>query len=351
MRKSILVVIGVVLIVLILLTLSMLGHVSEGPSGVTPLDSPQLPERGFYMGVLPVPGTGQSFADAYSQAAEYAEFVPVWGKPSPFYDMPDDLSGSWGKSFVKDYTRGNWMFPLVQFSFYGQGMSLVLPPGMNNATLSDREWRSSYRTAILDTVRNVRPLYLSVGNEVNRWFERYGANASDPNGFQNFVSLYEDIYNAVKELSNQTQVFCVFSREIVSEYREADLSILNMFDPTKLDMLAFTSYAFAVQGINSPSDVPNDYFSRALSIMPGEKIGFTELGWPSMDAFGGEQGQADFLADVAGRLTTGQGIQLQMLAWAWLHDVDANDHTGLITTSGNEKLAYSVWKDLSTGTT
>jgi hypothetical protein len=349
-RRSILAVIGVVLVILMLLALSVLSHVNESPSSVTPLDSPQLPERGFYMGVLPVPATGQSFADAYMQAAAYAEFVPVWGKPSPFYDMSDDLSGSWGKSFVKDYTRGNGMFPLVQFSFYGQGMTLVLPPGMASATLSDQEWRSSYKDAILDTVKSVRPLYLSVGNEVNRWYEKYGASASDPSGFQNFVSLYEDIYDSVKELSNQTQVFCVFSREIVSEYREADLSVLNMFDSSKLDMLAFTSYAFAVQGINRPSDVPDDYFSRALSIMPGKKIGFTELGWPSMDALGGEQGQADFLADVAGRLTTGQGVQLQMLAWAWLHDVDANDHTGLITIGGSEKLAYSVWKDLSTGT-
>ena len=350
MRKSVIAAVAAVIVVVILLAISLLGQLGKQSGSVTPIDSPQLPERGYFMGVLPTPGSDQSFADAYAQAAEYAEFVPVWGKPSPFYDMSSDFSGSWGRSFVKEYTRGNGMFPLVQFSFYGQGLSLVLPPGMSSATLSDQEWRSAYKSAILDTVRSVRPLYLSVGNEVNRWYEKYGASATDPNGFQHFVSLYEEIYDAVKELSNQTQVFCVFAREIVSEYREADLSVLSIFDASKMDILAFTSYAFAVQSVNRPADVPNDYFSRALTYMPGKKVGFTELGWPSMDAFGGEQGQADFLTDVAGRLTSDQGVQLQMLAWAWLHDVDENDHTGLITTDGGEKLAYSVWMDLSSGT-
>jgi hypothetical protein len=66
---------------------------------IYPADSPQIPSRGFYMGVFPVPGDGQSFEEAYSQAAEYSEFSPVWGRPTPFYDLADDLSGSWDKHF------------------------------------------------------------------------------------------------------------------------------------------------------------------------------------------------------------------------------------------------------------
>ncbi|MDH7509198.1 MAG: glycosyl hydrolase 53 family protein [Methanomassiliicoccales archaeon] len=299
------------------------------------------------MGILPTPRSGQSFADAYAEAAEYVDFVPVWGKPSPFYAMPSDLSGSWGETFIDGYIRGNGMFPLIQFSFFGSGVSLVTPPGMNNASLSDSEWRSTYKNAVLDTVRAVKPLYVSVGNEVNRWFEKYGAEPGDPNGFQHFVTLYDEIYDAVKELSNKIQVFCVFAREVVSEHREANLSVLSMFNLSKLDLLAFTSYPYAVQGINRPADIPDDYYSRALVYMPGKKLAFTELGWSAHEAFGGEQGQADFLRDVAGRLTTEQGVELHMLAWAWLHDLDANDTIGLISFYGAERLAFSVWKELS----
>jgi len=350
MRKSVVAAIVIAVLIVSILALSMFNGPTEPEDvAIVPLDSPELPSRGYYMGVLPMPGTDQSFADAYSQVAEHAEFVPVWGKPSPFYEMASDLSGSWGTTFVTQYTRGNGMFPLVHFSFIGAGITLTRPPGMDDATLSDAEWRAAYKDAVLDTVRAVKPLYLSVANEVNRWYEEYGADASDPNGFQHFVSLYEEIYDAVKEVSNKTVVFCVFAREIVSENREADLEVLDMFDAGKMDLLAFTSYVHAVQGINSPSDVPDDYYSRALAHMPGKRMAFTELGWPSIEFFGGQAGQAEHLADVAGRLTAGQGVELHMLAWAWLHDLDAGDETGLIEHDGAEKLAYQTWKALSTG--
>lgn len=349
MRKAVAAVLVVVVLVVSIIALTMLKDPTESEGPIVPLDSPELPERGYFMGVLPIPHTDQSFADAYLQVAEHAEFVPMWGKPSPFYAMAGDLSGSWGKTFVTDYTRGNGMFPLVHFSFFGGGITLTKPPGMDDATLSDPEWREAYKESVLDTVMAVKPLYLSVGNEVNRWYEKYGADAADPNGFQHFISLYEEIFDAVKEVSNQTVVFCVFAREIVSENREADLSVLGMFDEDRMDLLAFTSYVHAVQGINSPNDVPDDYYSRALTHMPGKKMAFTELGWPSIEFFGGQAGQAEYLSDVAGRLTIEQGVELHMLAWAWLHDLDENDETGLIEHDGTEKLAYEVWKDLSAG--
>jgi len=66
-----------------------------------------------------------------------------------------------------------------------------------------------------------------------------------------------------------------------------------------------------------------------------------------MDAFGGEQSQADFIIEVSGCLTRKQGMNLYLFGWAWLCDLDENDHIGLIKRDGTEKLAYKVWKDLS----
>lgn len=186
---------------------------------ITPEDHPSLPSRGFYMGILPIPGDNQSFDDCYTQVASYAEFVPVWGKPSLFYDLAQDLQGPWGKTFVEDLTRGKGMFPLIHMNFYGEEMKLVTPPGVENATLNDSQWRAAYKSAVLNVVRVSHPLYLSLGNEVNRWYEHYGVNVSDANGFQHYVSLYEDIYDAVKNISPHTMVFCVFAREIVAEHR------------------------------------------------------------------------------------------------------------------------------------
>jgi len=298
------------------------------------------------MGILPTPSSGQSFADAYEEASSLAEFVPVWGRPTPFYQLADDLSGSWGDTFVQQYIRGNGMFPIINLSFIGTNMQLVSPPDIQGATLENPKWRKAYLQAALDVVKAARPLYLSLGNEVNRWYEYYGANPGDPNGFQNYVSLYNEIYDAVKQLSPQTIVFCIFSREIVSENREADLTVLQLFDPHRLDMLVFTSYPYAVAGILRPQDIPDDYYAKIFNYMSSKPFGLSEVGWAALDPFGGEQGQADFVTEVAGRLTVGQGLNLRLLGWPWLSALDENDPIAFVKSDGTHRLAYEVWQNL-----
>ncbi len=120
-----------------------------------------------------------------------------------------------------------------------------------------------------------------------------------------------------------------------------------MFDPNKLDLLVFTSYPFSLQGVNRPEDIPDDYYKRASEYMPGKPFGFSEIAWSSMEAFGGEQGQADFLGEVTGRLTVDQGIELQLISWSWLHDLGEDEHSGLIKMDGTEKEAYKAWLEIS----
>lgn len=316
---------------------------------LTPVDSPAPPSRGFFMGLLPTPGQNESFEDAYRRASDFAEFIPVWGCPTPFYNLAGELSGDWGRTFVEQYIRQNGMFPMIQMSFIGPNLTLITTPGMTVATLGNQAWRQSYKQAALDIVRVSRPLYLSIGNEVNRWYEKYGANESDPDGFQNYISLYNEIYDAIKQLSPQTRVFCTFAREIVSENQEADLRFLSMFDPDKIDILVFTTYPYAVRGIKRPADIPDDYFARALQYMPGKPFCLSEAGWSALEAFGGEQAQADFITEVTGRLTTGQGIDLRFLGWPWLSALDDNDSIALVRRDGTERLALTAWRKIFSG--
>ncbi|MCX5858446.1 MAG: hypothetical protein NT056_00880, partial [Proteobacteria bacterium] len=241
---------------------------------IVPADSPALPARGYFKGVLPIPAAGQEIGDAYAQASQTAEFVPVWESgvgASGFWDYAGALKSG---NLVEDLVRGNGMFPIVNLSFIDKNpatglLTLKTPGNLPNATLSDPAWREAYSKAVLDAIRAVKPRYLSVGNEVNRWYEQEGDSAANANGFQNFVSLYEEIYDAVKILSPDTVVFCVFAREIVDELREADLGVLAMFDPSRLDLLVFTSYPHSVRKDrsgtplahphNRPSDIPDNY--------------------------------------------------------------------------------------------
>lgn len=337
----------VIAVLFLISTLNPRNHSGKEESKISPADSPVAPRRGFFMWVLPTPGAGQSFEEAYTQASGCFEFSPVWGRPTPFYELAGDLSGWWGQTFLAKNIRGKGMFPLIHVSFMREGVKLATPPGMENATLLDRSWRSAYKTAVIEVVKASKPLYLSLGNEVNRWFEKYGVKEGDPNGFQHYVSLYEEVYDAVKALSPETKVFCVFAREMVSENREADLSVLSMFKADKIDLLVFTSYPYAVQGVNRPSDIPDDYYSKALGYLPVKLFGFSELGWSSLEAFGGEEAQAEFVTQASGRLTRDRGVNLHLFGWAWLHDLDESDSIGLIKSNRIEKLAYAEWKNLS----
>ncbi len=278
------------------------------PQGtVTPADSPVLPTRGFYKDVLPIPAEGQSFPEVYHEATQFAEYVPVWGQPTPFYEFAAVLSGSWGEVFVDELTRGNGLFPLVHLSFLGSNVTLLTPPGLEGATLSDPAWRAQYRQAAIAVVHAVRPRFLSLGNEVNRWYEKYGVNESAPNGFQHFVSLYEEVYDAVKEVSPETQVFCVFARESVATRREADLDVLRLFDPAKIDVLAFTSYPHAVEGITHPEEIPDDYYARVFAYFPEKAMGFSEPGWPSHEAFRGGTGPSQPFNPLRPSIDSGSG--------------------------------------------
>jgi hypothetical protein len=259
--------------------------------------------------------------------------------------LAEELNGSWGDTFVQVYIRGNGMAPLVHISFIGPEMSLSAPQGSEGATLSDEEWRLGYLKAIMDVVEISRPRYLSIGNEVNRWYERYGFDG--PNGFQHFVSLYHEAYEAVKEISPETKVFCTFAREMVSENREADMNVLELFDPDTLDMLVLTSYPHSLQGVNSPQDLPDDYYVNVSQIFPGKSLGFSEIAWPSTETFGGEQGQSDFLEQLTGRLT--KGLDVEFISWSWMTDLNEMDDTGLIYRDGTPKQAYEVWRSLKTG--
>ncbi len=296
-------------------------------------------------GTSATPKDGESFAEAYEKASGFAEFVPVWGRPTPFYIWHGSCRAVGQNICGTIYTRQRHVSAGTHELHWHQRDSSCTTRNVG-ATLANPAWRNAYKEAAIDVVRAARPFYLSLGNEVNRWYEKYGANASDPNGFQNYVSLYSEIYDAVKELSPQTNVFCTFVREVVAENREADLSALNLFEPSKMDVLIFISYSYALPGIDRPDDIPDDYYARILDYMPGKPFGLSEFAWAALEEFGGEQAQVDFVFEVAGRLTAGQGINLEFLGWPWLAALDEEDPVALIKRNGMERLAFAAWQTL-----
>jgi hypothetical protein len=110
-------------------------------------------------------------------------------------------------------------------------------------------------------------------------------------------------------------------------------------------VLVLTSYPHCLPGVNRPSDIPADYYSSVAALMPGKPLGFSEIAWPSMQEFGGEQAQADFIEVLGGNLT--KGYDVEFIMWPWLCDLSAGDYTGLIQRDGIQKLGYQAWEKLA----
>lgn len=332
-------------------------YTASAPGLIFPVDSPSLPERGYYLGLSSILPQDSQVADAYQQAAKTADFVNLWvgSERVGYWNLGEHLAGSWGKTFLAEHTRGNGMFPIVNLSFIDKDSAtgeiiLKSPKGEEYAGLADPAFRSAYKQGALEAVKVAQPRYLSLGNEVNRWYEEYGAEPGDINGFQHFVTLYEEIYWSVKELSPKTRVFCIFAREMVAENRQADLSVLSRFDPQTLDLLVYTSYPFAVGGIDEVKDIPDDYYVRSWEFLslPEKTLGFTEVAWSSHQSFGGEEAQAEFLRQLTGRLTGSPDTDLELLGWWSLYDLQSSPHRlGLLSVDGREKEVYRVWKNLA----
>ncbi|NIQ39317.1 MAG: hypothetical protein GTN81_12095 [Proteobacteria bacterium] len=174
-----------------------------------------------------------------------------------------------------------------------------------------------------------------------------------PDEYLHFASLYKETYKEVKRIAPKTQFFVSFQWEWVRilDARELDKikehsKVIDIFRP-ELDAIGLTSYPSPFH--KSPAELPSDYFSWMYRhIRKDDEVVFMEVGWPTSGT-GSENEQAAFIRKLPGLL---KGINLKVLAWALLHDVDlaefdANLNTvGLLTKNGDKKIGYDAFKAL-----
>ncbi len=124
------------------------------------------------------------------------------------------------------------------------------------------------------------------------------------------------------------------------------MNVIELFDRQRLDLFVLTSYPYVLSEINQPEDIPDDYYRQVADLVPGKRFGFSEVGWSSHPAFGGESAQADFVRMVAGRLTRDQGVNLFIMGWSWLTDLSDTDDIGRKRRDSTAKPAWLVWQEL-----
>jgi hypothetical protein len=167
------------------------------------------------------------------------------------------------------------------------------------------------------------------------------------------VDLYAEVYDEVKAVSPNTNVFTNFQLEKMKGLRgglfggtnDPDKAQWFLLDRFKQDIVSFSTYPMLIY--KSPSEIPSDYYDEKITAHTSKPIAFTEIGWHSDDDIPGWESsgteQAEFIETF---FTLTRNLDMPIAIWSFMFDQDIPDpfkHTGLIHNDGTAKPAWDAW--------
>ena len=243
-----------------------------------------------------------------------------------------------------------------------------LPAGWK-PSFGDPNLRTAFKNFALRVVRDFHPRYLGLASEIDTYADAF------PEDFSNYVSLYNEVYAAVKAESPQTQVFVTFQWEDLNnlipgadEGRarfHTNWELVDAFEPN-LDLWVISTYPFG--SFHSASEIPADYYTPLLTRTlrhslwsqggAAKPLAVAEGGFSSepMPPFGGsDQDQIDYINAIHDQL----GPRLAFWIYIIINDLDMSSYSpkmdkdqgtlnlfslmGFYDVDGNPKPALQVW--------
>lgn len=218
---------------------------------------------------------------------------------------------------------------------------------------SDERVRRSCKNMVQRVLRDFNVKYLCFGVEVSAY------SHENPEDFEYFVSLYNEVYAIVKETSPETVVFPSFHYEeflgvLPWNPHAPDWGLIQRF---KMDAFAITTYPYMRYGMD---DIPRDYYTRIttythLPLIVAES-GFASqcCGKTIKDLHGSEEAQVDFLLFLLGSIEDMNPLlwvywslyDYEPLSWGGTDKNDVFNSIGLNHADGTKKPAFFVWKGI-----
>ncbi|MCB9452745.1 MAG: hypothetical protein H6672_15005 [Anaerolineaceae bacterium] len=321
-----------VLRLLVLLLSALLSGISQQITAQSELTT----QYGFFPSP-PIP-TLEAILQHFADMGEHADFV----LSQPNIPWEDFLQGVDVDSQLRQDMRN--LETLSQMNHLG--VVYVVDPlnGLNRREFSGlpADWEASFanpdvRTAFSNfavwIAREFQPEYLGLASEINSYMDAH------PDDAANYLSLYTEVYAAVKAESPETQVFVTFQWEdlnnlwqFAAEGRDAydtNWNQVEMFEPN-LDVWAISTYPYVPFPSGTP--IPDDFYSILLE-KTDKPLAVSEGGYtarPVGSVIGTPEDQAAFLNAVHDQI----GSRLGFWAYTLLNDIDMESYTESMQAQG-----------------
>lgn len=190
-----------------------------------------------------------------------------------------------------------------------------LPPGWD-PSFATPEVRAAITNQALWIVDEFHPRYLGLASEINTYVSAF------PDETQHVLSLYRELYQAIKAESPETQVFVTFQWEVVTgagfagtganEDLTPNWDQIEMFEPN-LDLWVISSYPFV--SFSTGAEIPSDYYTPLLE-RTAKPLAVAEGGFISRQTgpfSGTPQDQVDHLTAVHDQIGDRLAFWIQLL--------------------------------------
>lgn len=195
--------------------------------------------------------------------------------------------------------------------------------------------RNAYRNYAMRILREFKPRYLGLASEINTYMEAY------PQDTENFISLYQETYAAIKAEAPETQVFVTFQWEQLNNlagFEQAGVPYqtkweqIEAFEP-QLDLWVISSYPFIV--FPTGAEIPADYYS-ALLTHTAKPLAVAEGGFVSRQTGhipGTPQDQVDYLKAIHTQI----GSRLDFWIYLLLSDLNGTSYAKIFRQQGAQE--------------
>lgn len=278
-------------------------------------------------GFFPSPpeATLESVLAHFEALGEHADFILV--QPNiPWEDFVDGIEGeSQARTDLRNQiilARRNgldWIFVVDPLNGLNRREFLGLPEGWD-PSFANPDVRTAFANFTQWIVQEFEPHYLGLASEINTYLDAY------PEDVENYMSLYVEVYDQVKSVSAETQVFVTFQWDDLNnifapaaEGRPAyqtNWEQVEAFE-TKLDLWVISSYPYFVFDDGA---IPADYYTPLLE-QTDKPLAVAEGGWSSTQVGpvgGTEAGQVAYLEAVHDQL----GDRLSFWVYLILSDLN-----------------------------